>query len=38
MKKQVSIILVLLCTTFMFAQKADIQKGDWKNLKGIKKP
>ncbi|MBP0905236.1 hypothetical protein ACFSKN_11335 [Mariniflexile gromovii] len=36
MKKQVSIILVLFCTTFMFAQKADILKGDWKNLKGIK--
>ena len=37
MKKQVSIILVLFCTVFMFAQKAKIQKGDWKNLKGIAK-
>jgi len=36
MKKQVSIILVLFCTTFMFAQKSDIISGDWKNLKGIK--
>ncbi len=35
MKKQLSIILVLLCTTLTFAQKAKVQEGDWKNLKGI---
>lgn len=37
MKKQVSIILVLFFTTCMFAQKAKIQEGSWKNLKGIAK-
>ena len=35
MKKQLTIILVLLCTTFMFAQKAKISEGNFKNLKGI---
>jgi len=35
MKKQLTIVLVLLCTTFMFAQKAKVKEGDFKNLKGI---
>ena len=35
MKKQLTIVLVLLCTTFMFAQKAKITEGNFKNLKGI---
>ena len=37
MKKQASIILMLLCTTFIFAQKSKVQQGDWKNLTGITK-
>lgn len=37
MKKQLTLILVLFCTTTIFAQKAKIQDGDWKNLKGITK-
>ncbi|MDX1277509.1 hypothetical protein [Oceanihabitans sediminis] len=37
MKNQLSIILILFCTTFMVAQKGKIQEGDWKNLKGITK-
>ena len=37
MKKQLSIILLLFCTTVMVAQKAKVQEGDWKNLKGITK-
>ena len=37
MKKQLSIILLLFCTTLMVAQKAKVQEGDWKNLKGITK-
>ncbi len=35
MKKQFTIILVLLCSTFMFSQKAKILEGDWENLKDI---
>ena len=37
MKKQLSIILLLFCTSFMVAQKAKVKEGDWKNLKGITK-
>lgn len=35
MKKQFTIILVLLCSTFMFSQKTKILEGDWENLKDI---
>lgn len=35
MKKQLTIAFVLICTTFMFAQKAKISEGNFKNLKGI---
>jgi len=35
MKKQLSIILLLFCTTIMVAQKGKVQEGDWKNLKNI---
>lgn len=35
MKKQLTVVLVLLCTTFMFAQKAKIIEGNFKSLKGI---
>jgi hypothetical protein len=35
MKKQLSLIVVLLCSTFVFAQKSKVEEGDWKNLKGI---
>lgn len=37
MKNLVSIILILLCTSFIYAQKSKVQQGDWKNLKGITK-
>jgi len=36
-RKQVSAILIILCTTFVFAQKSKVKEGDWKNLKGILK-
>lgn len=35
MKKLLSTCLMLCCVSFMFAQKAKIQEGSWKNLKGI---
>lgn len=35
MKKQLTIIILLLCTTFMFAQKAKVSEGKFSNLKGI---
>lgn len=35
MKKQLTLIAILLCTTFMFSQKVNVTKGDFKNLKGI---
>ena len=35
MKKQLTLLFVLLCTTFMFAQKAKVKDGSFKNLKGI---
>ena len=35
MKKQLMLIVVLLCTTLMFSQKVKVTKGDFKNLKGI---
>ena len=35
MKKQLSLILVLFCSTIMLAQKANVQKGDWEDLKDI---
>ena len=35
MKKQLTIVIVLLCTTFVFAQKAKITEGKFSNLKGI---
>ncbi len=35
MRKQLTIALMLVCTTFMFAQKAKISEGSFKNLKGI---
>lgn len=37
MKKHLLIVLVMAFTTAGFAQKAKIQEGDWKNLKGISK-
>lgn len=37
MKKLLSTFLMLFCVSFMFAQKAKIQEGSWKNLKGITK-
>ena len=37
MKNIVSIILMFLCTSFIYAQKSKVQQGDWKNLKGITK-
>lgn len=37
MKKLLSTFLMLFCVSFMFAQKAKIQEGSWKNLKGISK-
>ena len=37
MKKQLTIILLVFCSTIMVAQKAKVQEGDWKNLKGITK-
>lgn len=35
MKKQLTLIAVLFCTTFMFSQKEKVTQGDFKNLKGI---
>lgn len=35
MKKQLTIILVLFCTSFVFSQKAKVLEGDFKSLKGI---
>lgn len=35
MKKQLTLIAVLFCTTFMFSQKVKVTQGDFKNLKGI---
>jgi hypothetical protein len=35
MKKQLTILLVLIGTTVLFAQKAKINEGNFKNLKGI---
>ncbi|MDB9960997.1 hypothetical protein OAD62_02790 [Oceanihabitans sp.] len=35
MKNQLSLILVLFCSTIMFAQKAKVTQGDWGNLKDI---
>lgn len=35
MKKKLTIVLLLLCTTVLFAQKAKITEGNFKNLKGI---
>lgn len=37
MKKITSIILMTLCVGFMYAQKAKVKEGDWKNLKEITK-
>lgn len=37
MKKQISLLVMLFCTVFIFAQKSKVQEGDWKNLKGIAK-
>ncbi len=37
MKKLLSIILLLFCTTLMVAQKSKVKEGDWKSLKGITK-
>ncbi len=35
MKKQITLLAVLLCTTLMFSQKVKVTQGDFKNLKGI---
>ncbi len=35
MKKPITLIVVLFCTTLMFSQKVKVTKGDFKNLKGI---
>ena len=35
MKNQLTLAILLLCTTFMFAQKAKVKEGGFKNLKGI---
>ncbi len=35
MKKQISIVMLLLFTTIMFAQKAKVSEGSFSNLKGI---
>lgn len=35
MKKQITLIAVLLCTTLTFSQKVKVTQGDFKNLKGI---
>ncbi len=35
MKKQLTLLFVLACTTIMFAQKAKVSEGSFKNLKGI---
>ena len=35
MKKQFTLLFVFVCTTFLFAQKAKVQDGSFKNLKGI---
>ncbi len=35
MKKQLTLLFVLVCTTIMFAQKAKVSEGSFKNLKGI---
>ena len=35
MKKNLTIVLILFCSTFIFAQKAKIIEGSFKNLKGI---
>ena len=35
MKKQLTLFFVLLCTTLVFAQKAKVKDGSFKNLKGI---
>jgi hypothetical protein len=37
MKKQLVLCAIFFCTTFLFAQKAKVNEGDWKNLKGITK-
>lgn len=37
MKNLVSIILMFLSISFIYAQKSKVQQGDWKNLKGITK-
>jgi len=35
MRKQLTVVLVLICTTFIYAQKAKISEGSFKDLKGI---
>ncbi|MCB0465997.1 MAG: hypothetical protein KDC78_10060 [Aequorivita sp.] len=35
MKKQLMLIALLLCTTFMISQKVKVTQGSFKNLKGI---